>query len=153
MRPFIAAIVLLTGSSPAWAHRLHVKPTLVGDQLRVEAYYDDDTPAQEAQVTILMGDDVVAAGRTDEKGVWTGARPQPGTYIVKAESVGHAAKESLVIAEIKSPPDESPADVRKQRTQIPWARLAMGLGMIGGLYVAYLIARRALWKAATSISM
>lgn len=136
---------LLAGTSPAFAHRLNVRPMMVGDQLRVEAFYDDDTPAQEAKVTVNQGDQTIAEGRTDEKGVWTCARPAPGTYVVRAESVGHAAKETLVVPEPDRPTPTEPipsTDGRARRTQTPWGRLAAGLAVIGGLWLAWIISRR-----------
>ena len=91
MRLLLIMTVLLVGSSPACAHRLNVRAKIDGDQVRIEAFYDDDMPAQEARITIADGDQIVAAGQTDEKGVWTCACPKPGSYTVRAESVGHAA--------------------------------------------------------------
>ena len=147
MRLFFAAIVFLVGSSPAFAHQLHVVVKIDGDRVRVEAFYGDDTPAQEARITILFEEEIIAQGRTDEKGVWWCERPKAGTYTVNAESVGHAAKEPLIVAESPAaPPTEIPPDERKRRTQTPWARLAAGLGMIGGMYIAWLIVRRSLRK-------
>jgi len=141
---------LLAGSSPAFAHRLHVDPKVAGDQVRVEAFYDDDTPAQEAKITVTLGDQTIAEGRTDEKGVWTFAKPAPGTYLVRAESVGHAATEALVVPEPDQPPPAEPTpptDERARRTHTPWGRLAVGLAMIGGLWLAWAISRRAVSKA------
>ena len=152
MRLFIATIVVVIGSSPAFAHRLNVVPKIIGDQLRIEAFYSDDTPAQEAHITISIGDEVLIQGLTDEKGVWVGARPKPGKYTVKAESIGHAAKETLVIDATEKPPGDAAPDVRKERTQMPWGRLAAGLGMIGGLYVAWLIARRAIGRGGSDLT-
>jgi hypothetical protein len=149
MRLLIVATVLLAGSSPAFAHHLLSKATLVGDRLRVEAYYDDDTPAQEARVTVRVDARVVVEGRTDEKGVWTCPRPEPGTYTVRVVSVGHAAEPTtLVVNEREPTPPADPApDDRARRTHTPWGRLAAGLAVIGGLWVAWLISRRAVAKA------
>src|SRR4051794_2601266 len=95
----LIAVAILAGPAPVFAHRLHVEPKATGDQIRVDVFYDDDTPAQEAKVTIRLGDRTVAEGRTDDKGVWTCPRPKPGTYTVWAESVGHAATETLPVPE------------------------------------------------------
>ena len=92
-----AALAVLIGASPLYAHRLLVDPKVEGDQLRVEVYYDDDTPAQDAKVTVRRGDTLIAEGRTDEKGVWTCPKPAPGSYAIRAESTGHVAKKTLVI--------------------------------------------------------
>jgi hypothetical protein len=145
----LAAIVLLVGSSPAFAHRLNVRAKLVVDQIRVEAFYDDDTPSQDAKITIALGDQTVAEGRTDEKGIWTCARLAPGKYMVRAESVGHTAKEPLEVAEgeqVSVADSTKPDDERARLTQTPWGRLAAGLAVIGGLWVAWIISRRAVTK-------
>jgi len=143
--PLLAIALFLTGTSSAFAHRLHVDPKIVGDQLRVEAYYDDDTPAQEAKITVRSGDVTVAEGRTDDKGVWTCPRPAAGKYTVRAESVGHAATESLDIGEAAEPPaaDDSKSAQRLANTRTPWRNLAMGLGLLGMVCVAWLFTRKA----------
>jgi hypothetical protein len=145
---FLTAALLLAGTSPAFAHRLHVDVKTTGDQVRVETYYDDDTPAQEAKITVRLGDRPVAEGRTDEKGVWTCAKPAPGTYLVRAESVGHAAKETLVVEPGAHPPAAAPTSTheRARRTHTPWGRLAVGLAVIGGLWLAWAFSRRAVLK-------
>jgi nickel transport protein len=148
--PLLIAAAIFAGPTPAFAHRLHVDPRPAGDQIRVEVFYDDDTPAQDAKVTIRLGDDLIAEGRTDDKGVWTCPRPQPGTYTVRAESVGHAATETLVVAERELVPGDEPPSTtaeRARRTRTPWGRLLAGLGLIGGLWLAWLIARRATARA------
>ena len=69
MRTIITIAVTLLATSPALAHRLNVRAKVIGDQVRVEAFYDDDTPGQEAKVTLKLGDELVAEGLTDDKGV------------------------------------------------------------------------------------
>jgi hypothetical protein len=100
-------------------------------------------------VTVLRGDEVVAEGRTNEKGVWTCPLPKPGTYTVRVVSTGHAADpEPLVVPEQDAAPDAGPqSDERERRTRTPWARLGAGLGVIAGLGVAWLVARRAMTRA------
>src|SRR5262245_49199303 len=115
--PLIAVAFVLAGSTPAFAHRLHVEAKVAGDQLRVEAYYSDDTPAQEARITITRGDQPVAEGRTDERGVWTCPRPAPGTYTVRAESAGHAARETLVVPQPDPVPTTEPTPTINERSE------------------------------------
>ena len=148
MRFLLLIITLLVGSSPAFAHRLLVAPPKVdGDRLRVEAYYQDDTPAQEAKVIILLGDEVVVEGTTDEKGVWTGPCPKPGTYTVRVVSTGHRADATLVVPEPDAPPAQATDDDRSHQTRTPWGRLGIGLALIAGLGVAWRISRRTMGKA------
>src|SRR5947209_1655669 len=54
MRTSLAIVVLLLAASPALAHRLHVEPRLAGDVVRVEAFYDDGTPAEDAKITLTV---------------------------------------------------------------------------------------------------
>jgi len=46
------------------------------------------------------------------------------------------------------PPAAAPtaADERSRRTHTPWGRLAVGLAVIGGLWLAWTISRRAVSK-------
>ncbi|HKB03681.1 MAG TPA: hypothetical protein VKD90_15765 [Gemmataceae bacterium] len=142
MRSPLPLLVLLIGAAPAFAHKLNVEPKVDGDRLRVEVYYDDETPAQDAKITVLFGDEELATGKTDEKGVWTCPAPGPGTYLVRAESLGHAAKETVVIrdpaADSASPAPES----RANRTRTPWRNIALGLGLIGGAVLLGRVLRR-----------
>jgi hypothetical protein len=146
--PLLVTALLLSGTPSAFAHRLHVDPKIVGDQLRVEAYYDDDTPAQEAKITVRAGDTMVAEGRTDEKGVWTCPKPAAGKYTVRAGSVGHAATETIDIGEVVAttePPaaDDPKSAQRLANTRTPWRNLAVGLGLLGTVCVAWLFTRKA----------
>jgi nickel transport protein len=140
MRLSITVVALLVLSSSAFAHKLHVDARVDGDLVRVEAYHDDDTPAQEAKITVLDGEKLIAEGRTDDKGVWTFAKPGPGSYLVRAASVGHAAKTRLDIAAAPSPPPIP--NQRKEVTNTPWRRIGMGLGIILGVSIVGLILRR-----------
>jgi hypothetical protein len=145
--PVLVATLLLAGASPAFAHRLLADAALTETQFRVEAYYSDDTPAQGAKVSVLRGDEIIAEGRTDERGVWAGPRPQPGTYTVRVVSEGHAADpKSVVVPEDGGVIEPPPAD-REANTRTPWDRLGIGLGVIAGLAIGWLVTRRAMGKS------
>jgi len=125
---------------------------VVGNQLRIEAFYQDDTPAQDAMVTVRLGDVIVGQGRTDEKGVWTCPKPAAGTYTVRVESTGHAATETIVIAEPEEGSNPSPVETnrddsgstdRTARTRTPWRNLTLGVGLVGGACAVWLVTRRA----------
>lgn len=161
MRPAFLAFVILAGvTTPAFAHKLIVDPRIKGDRLHVEAFYEDDTPAQQAKVTVLNGDMIVAEGRTDEKGVWSIPKPAPGTYLVKVESLGHAAKETLVVTEAKNRPENTPGPVvdeanetvdedRAAKVRTPWNRIGLGLGLILGVTLMSLVLRKSRPKKST----
>ena len=134
-----ALYLLLAGAGPAFGHKLIVDPTPVGERLRVEAYYEDDTPAQSARVTVIIDGKTVAEGQTDDKGVWTCPKPAPGTYTVRVVDHGHAGKETVVIPDPNASPPVVTADLgppteeRSEKTRTPWGRLAIGLAVIAGL--------------------
>jgi hypothetical protein len=121
----ITSAWLLT-TAPAFAHKLSLDCRVKDERVRVEAFYDDDTPAQQAKIFVENeGKHIVAEGRTDERGVWSCPLPAPGRYTVRAESVGHAAKETLVVhepmkKEATEPKKEkiNPSDTRKDAATI-----------------------------------
>jgi nickel transport protein len=140
MRISIALAILLTLTSPACAHRLLYDHRVDGSELRVEAYYDDDTPAQQARVTISLEGTTVAEGRTDDRGVWICPKPPPGTYTVRIEGVGHATEGPLEIADHPVPAPE--ADDRTARTSTPWRRIGLGVGIIAGVTILGYVLRK-----------
>ncbi|MBO0699768.1 MAG: carboxypeptidase regulatory-like domain-containing protein [Zavarzinella sp.] len=149
--PALVVFVLLVGASPAFAHNLMTDSRMVGGRLRVEVFYDDNTPAQDAKVSVKNGDATVAEGRTDEKGVWVWEKPSPGTYTVHGQSVGHASRpETVEIKNADIPPRDASADpgpppesvTRAAKTRTPWRNLALGLGLIAGAILLSQIFRR-----------
>jgi hypothetical protein len=140
----IAAIVFLSlGASHAFAHKMYVEAKPLTDHVRVEAYYDDDTPAQEAKIKILKDDAVIAEGRTDEKGVWTCTLP-PGHYSVRAETLGHAAHGVIEVPARAEEVVPSSDDQRTANTRFPVWRVVIGLAVIGTLsFIGYVLRYRA----------
>ncbi|MDB5307441.1 MAG: hypothetical protein JWO38_1643 [Gemmataceae bacterium] len=105
------------------------------DPIRVEAGYDDDTPAEKAKVTVTdAAGNPVAAGVLDERGVWTFPKPGPGSYTVVVEITGHRDAVRLEVPEAAAPVVYSGWRLDK--------RLGLGLGLgllLGGtLAVVYL---------------
>ena len=91
-----AAGGVLLGPAVASAHAMGAKVT-VAEEVRVEAYFEDDFPAEfaEASVTDADGKEVLT-GKTDERGVWTFAKPGPGRYTLTVKSAGHVANRATV---------------------------------------------------------
>ncbi len=91
----LLAAVVAVALSPAQANahdlRLVVKlPPDMPDVLLIEAGFSDDTPADEAKVTITDATGaVIAEARTDERGMCKLPRPGPGKYTAKIEAFGH----------------------------------------------------------------
>jgi hypothetical protein len=141
-RSLIALGGICLSASPIFAHKLLLDCRLRDDRLRVEAFYDDDTPAQNAKIVVENDrKQVVAKGLTDEKGCWNCAVPTSGEYTVRAESIGHAAKETLAIKEsaldnsrsIERKISSEPAATRDEKTAMPWVSITIGLAMLACL--------------------
>ena len=141
-RLLVLAVASLGGVSlapaPASAHDLRADVT-VADDVKVLAYYQDDTPAQfaDATVTDAAGAEV-AAGKTDERGAWAFPRPKPGDYVLTVKSTGHVAKVKFAV----SGEMEAPATYTAPRLN-RWLGLAVGVfGLLGVSAVFWLLRRR-----------
>lgn len=90
----LAFVAVLLVPGLAHAHKMHSSADIGRDIITVTAYYDDDTPADRARVTIAVveGGELVADGVLDEKGVWACPRPGPGLYVIVVESAGHRSE-------------------------------------------------------------
>jgi nickel transport protein len=94
------ALALVAGfAGPAAAHAIDAEAKLKDGAVTVEAFYDDNTPAENATVTITdPGGKVIAEGKTDARGVWSFAAPPPGKYnMVVDAGAGHRKTKELVI--------------------------------------------------------
>ena len=143
MKPTVASaalvlLALLLATSPAAAHALGAECRLRGGTVEVEAYYDDDSPANRARVRILdASGKAVAEGRTDAEGRWSFPTPPPGPYAVVVDAGdGHLVKLKMTV------PDPPPGDAagsqdkavpvsegrsREEFTRVPWGRVGLGL--------------------------
>ena len=130
----LTSLILLITVSPAWAHRLLSESKLTQTDLVVEAYFDDDTPAQEAKVSVWKENEKFAEGKTDERGVWKMPRPVAGTYEIKVESVGHLSKETIEISdEVVAASSENTSEPTHTKPKTPWFAVGAGLLVIAGL--------------------
>ena len=130
-----AVAVLLPGTAAAHDLKADVKP--LADSVRVEAGYDDGTPAGGARVTVT--DDagaVVAEGVLDERGVWSFPTPGPGDYRVGVESAGHRDEVTLTIRE-----QDSPAVLSRERLDKTLG-LVIGLTLLLGGTLVFVLLRR-----------
>src|SRR5438067_1194458 len=102
-----------------------------GDRVEVEAFYDDDTPARNARVTVTdAAGNKIAEGLTDAQGRWSFSKPATGTITVIADAgAGHRYQADFDIP--PNPPTAAPTDddqpirtgpSRAELTAIPWAR-------------------------------
>jgi len=131
---------LFACASPAFAHKLKIDCRVNEQRLHLEAFYDDNTPAQQARVTIKNEmNEVVASGKTDERGVWTCSAPPPGKYTARAETEGHVAEETLTVDAAQ---DSSNQPIREEETAVPWLRIVLGCAAIAILFATLWLARR-----------
>lgn len=129
----------------ALAHAIGFSCKVLGDMVRVEAYFSDDTPAVDAQVFVRNEkQEIVAQGRTDERGVWTFARPPAAPYEITVDAgAGHRLMQRLTVPEPSALSNGQESAVnggpdRQDFTRIPWTRLAIGVAIITALAAAWL---------------
>ena len=140
-RPLLIAAAVALAPTRGDAHNLIVQVDLKPHEVRVEAGFDDDTPAQEAVAVVRNAKGyVVADGRTDEKGVWTFPRPVPGAYIVRVEYIGHDKEVAFAI------PDESFVGRFASWQPDKAAGAAAGVALVLGVVLAFQWRRR--WRGA-----
>jgi nickel transport protein len=128
-RVFVLATVAMGGvllaPAIASAHDMRADVT-VADEVKVVAYFDDDTPAQSATVSVVDANgNEILTGKADERGVWTFAKPAPGQYMLTAKCLGHVAK---VEFRVEGGPDTPPV------VFTGW-RLQKAIGVTVGLVV------------------
>ncbi|MCI0638765.1 MAG: carboxypeptidase-like regulatory domain-containing protein [Gemmataceae bacterium] len=146
---FIGVIVALACPECVWAHALGVECSLRGGKVHVEAFYDDDTPAQFALVEIRDSTKMLFAnGKTDAKGLWSFEAPPPGNYEVFVNAgAGHAVQKALTVP-ARTPTVESPklvisqGQTREEFTGFPIIKVGIALGTLALFTIAFLIARR-----------
>jgi hypothetical protein len=135
-----AAVTTLLAPSFAVAHDLIALVKVRDADMYVEAGYsyarDESEPAGGAAVTVTDADGKpVAAGTTDENGVWTFPRPPAGTYTVVVEQAGHRAAVSISI------PETGTAEFLPSRLD-KRVGVAAGVAVVLGLTLAYRLVRR-----------
>lgn len=123
------AVGVLVGAGRAGAHGLHAKLDYSGDPIKLEAYYDEELPADFADVTVTDADGtVVLRGKTDERGLWSFPRPKPGAYKLTVEQIGHIARAKFEIA--GGPAESGAPTVYDGRPLNKWIGLSAGLLII-----------------------
>jgi len=149
----LALFLVLAAAPSAFAHALGAECSLRGDRVEVEAYYDDDTPARDARVIVRdVAKKSVTEGRTNDKGFWSFPRPEPGRYRITVDA-GAGHRTTVTITVPGTPPAGSAtADASRQGeqatvklsegpgraefTRVPWLKVGIGIGAIGGLGLA-----------------
>lgn len=149
---FLAACCAAVLPARAHAHAISGTCQFRGGQIEVQAYYEDDAPAQNARVVVFDGQrKELAQGRTDKTGRWLAAAPPAGKYEVLIDAgAGHRVTLKITIPGTSSEkPDDatqredpptaqvlSDGPSREEFTQIPWISLGAGLALIALFAVA-----------------
>src|SRR5579871_4585392 len=133
-----ALLATLAIESNATAHALGAECKIRGERVVVEAYFSDNTAAQEALVSVH--DEVnrsIAEGKTDSNGRWSFPIPAAGRYEVIVEAgLGHRAAVPLTIearrpsGTVQATTTVSEGPTRSDFTRFPWERLAGGILLI-----------------------
>ncbi len=119
------------------AHDLKANVNALNDPIRVEAWFDDDEPAAGARVEVTDSEGrTIAVGVLDDQGVWTFAKPGPGSYRIVVELTGHRDVIRLTFAETAGP--EVVATDRLDKN----LGLAIGLVLLLGGTAAFVLLRR-----------
>jgi hypothetical protein len=123
-----AAGVLLAPGRAA-AHAMHATVTVTADAVKLEAFYDEELPADDADVTVTDADgNVVASGKTDERGLWTAPRPaKPGTYKLTVRQAGHVSRRTFEISAATDPDAADGPEVYGGRRLNKWLGLSIGV--------------------------
>ena len=140
-RLLVLATVAAVGGLPASAdaHAMFAKVT-VADAVTLLAYFEEDVPAEFAEVQVTDADGtVVASGKTDERGVWTFPKPKPGNYFVTVKSIGHVAKCEFPVA---GEPDAPPAVYTGWQPNTAVALTLGAGGLLGISAVSWFLRRR-----------
>lgn len=144
----VVGLVLFASARPAAAHNLMAEAKLKGDRVEVEAFFDDNTPAIGAQVTVTdESGTTVAEGKTDAQGRWSFPRPAAGKYrVIAYAGAGHRDQVSLEIPATTSSEvstlETQNGPAREDLVRPHWGRVALGLAAIAALAVAWVFGRR-----------
>lgn len=167
-RAFVTVALVLVAPAVSSAHGIGAEAKLKGERVHVEGFFDDDTPASDAKVTVTGEDGkVVAEGKTDAKGQWSFPVPAAGKYRVAVDAGGgHLAKTTITIPARPAvtgthtsgtSPSSVPANQSEPETVVSdgptraevtggrWLKAGVGLAIIGLLTGGFWLATR--WKA------
>src|SRR5262245_51276252 len=113
--------ILLPSSESVHVHALEAKWEIKNDKVVVEAWYSDETPAQEADVRVFLESDRTKAlidVKTDERGLCEFPRPEPGKYRMVVDAGAGHRKELAMDIEGTATRSEGPS--REEVTSYRW---------------------------------
>ena len=115
-----------------------VEVRLKNNQIHIEVFFHDDSPASGALVTIENeAGEKILSEKSDKVGKLQAPAPLPGKYkILVNDGAGHLSSTSLIIPKI-NPLDSNNQNLlvsnspdRNQFIQTPWLGIALGLATI-----------------------
>lgn len=153
LRFWLTLLVVTLAPACVGAHGIDLKWKQINDRVMVEAFFDDDTPARDARVTIVDEEkNVVASAKTDAQGKCSLRAPIGRYRIVVDAGGGHRSKERpiRIVGTLPPPSTDGPPNTpissggadRDGVTRFPWERAAIGCGVIALLTGAWWLSRR-----------
>ncbi|MFT3881457.1 MAG: carboxypeptidase-like regulatory domain-containing protein [Gemmatales bacterium] len=113
-------------------HNLCAKVDIQGTNLRIEAWFDNETPADGAKVKLLSNKKTLHEAVTDEKGLCSIPAPGAGNYTIDVNAGGGHRTE--ITFTIEAAIEEQTAGADKESVfQRRWLGAAIGLGVIVAL--------------------
>ncbi|MDY3553621.1 carboxypeptidase-like regulatory domain-containing protein [Gemmata sp. JC717] len=124
----------------AHAHAMSASVEVRPEVVRVIVYFEDDLPAERATVTVTNAAGAeIASGTADEHGVCSFSPPPPGEYKLVANSAGHTARVTFVVAQTAEA--GAPAEFATPSVNRPLG-LALGIGGLLGASALFWLFRR-----------
>ena len=123
------------------AHAMGVEVRLKNNQIHIETFFHDDSPASGALVTIENeAGEKILSEKTDKEGKLQAPVPLPGKYkIIVNDGAGHLSSTPLIIPKL-NPADTNNQNIlvskspdRNQFIQTPWLGIVVGLATIAAL--------------------
>ncbi len=138
---FIAIVCLALFPALALAHAMGVEVRLKNNQIYIETFFHDDSPASNALVTIENeAGEKILSEKTDKEGKLQAPVPLPGKYkILVNDGAGHLSSTPLIIPKL-NPADTKNQNIlvskspdRNQFLQTHWLGIVVGLATIAAL--------------------
>lgn len=115
-------------------HDLCAEVKRQGNQLQIEAWFDNDTPADLATVRILQNEKILRESKTDERGLCTLPAPDPGQYVLQVHAGGgHRTEVAFTIESEKT--EQTAGRTHEEVQQRRWWGTLAGIALIAILTV------------------
>jgi len=138
---FVVLFLFSIFPAEALAHAMGVEVRLKNNQIHIEVFFHDDSPAPGSLVTIENeSGEKILSEKTDKEGKLHAPTPLPGKYkILVNDGEGHLSSTPMIIPKIN--PTEtnnenlliSKSPARNQFIQTPWLGMVVGLATIAAL--------------------